>query len=76
MMIPNMAAGTIAIRYGCRGPALPSVSACASGTNAIGEALRAIRHGYTDVMITGGTEASNHKIQPCRLYQYAGSECD
>ncbi len=58
MMIPNMAAGTIAIRYGCRGPALPAVSACASGTNAIGEALRAIRHGYTDVMITGGTEAT------------------
>ncbi len=58
MMIPNMAAGTIAIRYGCRGPALPAVSACASGTNAIGEALRAIRHGYADVMITGGTEAT------------------
>ena len=52
MMIPNMAAGTIAIRYGMRGPALPSVSACASGTNAIGEALRLIRHGYADVVIT------------------------
>ena len=58
MMIPNMAAGTIAIRYGMRGPALPSVSACASGTNAIGEALRLIRHGYADVVITGGTEAA------------------
>ena len=58
MMIPNMAAGTIAIRYGMRGPALPSVSACASGTNAIGEALRAVRHGYCDVMVTGGTEAA------------------
>lgn len=58
MMIPNMAAGTIAIRYGMRGPALPAVSACASGTNAIGEALRLIRHGYADVMITGGTEAA------------------
>lgn len=58
MMIPNMAAGTIAIRYGCKGAALPAVSACASGTNAIGEALRAIRHGYADVMITGGTEAA------------------
>lgn len=58
MMIPNMAAGTIAIRYGCRGPALPAVSACASGTNAIGEALRTIRHGYADVMIAGGTEAT------------------
>ena len=58
MMIPNMAAGTIAIKYGMRGPALPAVSACASGSNAIGEALRAIRHGYLDVMITGGTEAT------------------
>lgn len=58
MMIPNMAAGTIAIRYGMRGPALPSVSACASGTNAIGEALRLVRHGYADVVITGGTEAA------------------
>ena len=58
MMIPNMAAGTIAIRYGMRGPALPAVSACASGTNAIGEALRLIRHGYADVVITGGTEAA------------------
>lgn len=58
MMIPNMAAGTIAIKYGCRGAALPAVSACASGTNALGEAYRAIRHGYVDVMITGGTEAT------------------
>lgn len=58
MMIPNMAAGTIAIRYGCKGAALPAVSACASGTNALGEAYRAIKHGYADVMITGGTEAA------------------
>ena len=58
MMIPNMCAGTIAIRYGMQGPALPAVSACASGTNALGEALRAIRHGYCDVMISGGTEAA------------------
>lgn len=58
MMIPNMCAGTIAIRYGMQGPALPAVSACASGTNALGEALRAIRHGYADVMVSGGTEAA------------------
>ena len=58
MMIPNMCAGTIAIRYGCQGPALPAVSACASGTNALGEAYRAIKHGYADVMISGGTEAA------------------
>ncbi len=58
MMIPNMAAGMIAIRYHCQGAALPAVTACASGSNAIGEALRAIRHGYADAMITGGAEAS------------------
>ncbi len=58
MMIPNMCAGTIAIRYGMQGPALPAVSACASGTNALGEAYRAIKHGYADVMISGGTEAA------------------
>ena len=58
MMIPNMAAGALAIRFGCKGAAMPSVTACASGSNAIGEAVRAIRHGYTDAAISGGAEAS------------------
>ena len=58
MMIGNMAAGMIAIRYNCQGPAMPAVTACASGSNAIGEALRTIRHGYADAVITGGAEAS------------------
>lgn len=58
MMIANMAAGMIAIRYNCQGAAMPAVTACASGSNAIGEALRAIRHGYADAVITGGAEAS------------------
>lgn len=58
MMIANMASGMIAIRYNCQGAAMPSVTACASGSNAIGEALRAIRHGYADAVITGGSEAS------------------
>ena len=58
MMIANMAAGMIAIRYNCKGAAMPAVTACASGSNAIGEALRAIRHGYADAVITGGAEAS------------------
>lgn len=58
MMIANMAAGMIAIRYNCQGAALPAVTACASGSNAIGEALRVIRHGYADAVITGGSEAS------------------
>ena len=58
MMIANMAAGMIAIRYNCQGAAMPAVTACASGSNAIGEALRVIRHGYADAVITGGAEAS------------------
>lgn len=62
MMIPNMAAGMIAIRFNCQGAAMPSVTACASGSNAIGEALRAIRHGYADTVITGGAEASITEI--------------
>ena len=58
MMVANMAAGQIAIRFNCQGAALPAVTACASGSNAIGEALRAIRHGYADAVITGGAEAA------------------
>lgn len=58
MMIGNMAAGLIAIRHDCRGSAMPAVTACASGTNAIGEAMRLIRHGYADAVITGGSEAA------------------
>ena len=57
MMIGNMAAGMIAIRHDCRGSAMPAVTACASGSNAIGEAMRLIRHGYADAVITGGAEA-------------------
>jgi 3-oxoacyl-[acyl-carrier-protein] synthase II len=58
MLIANMAAGMIAIRFGCKNSVTPAVTACASGSNAIGEALRAIRHGYADVMIAGGSEAA------------------
>ena len=58
MMIANMGAGMIAIRFNCQGAALPAVTACASGSNAIGEAVRAIRYGYADAVITGGAEAS------------------
>lgn len=58
MMISNIAAGTIAIEYKAQGPCLPVVTACATGTNAIGEAFRAIRHGYADAIIAGGAEAS------------------
>ncbi len=58
MMIGNMAAGLIAMHYDCRGTARPAVTACASGSDAIGEAMRLIRHGYADAVITGGTEAA------------------
>lgn len=62
MMIANMASGMIAIRYGCKGAVMPAVTACASGGNAIGEAMRMIRHGYADVMITGGAEAAVNEL--------------
>lgn len=53
-----MAAGMIAIKYDCLDSAMPAVTACASGSNAIGEAMRLIRHGYADAVITGGAEAA------------------
>lgn len=58
MMIGNMAAGMVAIEHDCRGTAMPAVTACASGSDAIGEAVRLIRHGYADAAITGGSEAT------------------
>lgn len=56
-LIGNMAAGNISIAFGLLGPSLTVVTACASATNAIGEALRLIQHGYADVVLCGGTEA-------------------
>ena len=58
MMISNIAAGNIAIQYNAQGPSLPVVTACATSTNAIGEAYRAIKHGYADAILAGGSEAS------------------
>ncbi len=58
MMIGNMASGMIAIRHDCHGTVMPAVTACASGSDAIGEAMRLIRHGYADAVITGGAEAA------------------
>lgn len=58
MMIMNMAAGQIAIIFGFTGPNLTVVTACASGTNAVGEAFRMIQNGVADMVITGGTEAA------------------
>jgi 3-oxoacyl-[acyl-carrier-protein] synthase II len=57
-LIGNMCAGLVAIEYGARGPNFGVVSACATGTHAIGEAAHAIRRGDADVMIAGGSEAA------------------
>ena len=58
MMIGNMAAGNIAIRYNAQGPCLPVVTACATSTHAIGEAFRAVKYGHADAVIAGGAEAT------------------
>ena len=58
MAISNMAAGNIAIRFGFHGMCTCPVTACASGTNAVGDAFRQIRDGYADVILAGGTEAT------------------
>lgn len=57
MIISNMASGNIAINIGAKGPCYAVTTACATGTNAIGEAYRYIQEGKSDVMICGGTEA-------------------
>lgn len=58
MMLPDSAGGQLAIMFGFRGPNLGVISACASATNAIGEAAEALRAGRADVMIAGGAEAA------------------
>lgn len=57
MLISNMAAGHISLEFGLQGSSLSVATACASATNAIGEAMRLIEHGYADVVLCGGTEA-------------------
>ena len=57
-MIINMAGGLIAIKYNFQGASIPIVTACATGNNAIGEAYRAVKHGYLDAVLTGGAEAA------------------
>lgn len=62
MMISDSAAGNLAIRIGARGPNMSLATACASGTNALGEAAEMIRRGSADVMIAGAAEAAIHPL--------------
>ncbi|MBU5353280.1 beta-ketoacyl-ACP synthase II [Paenibacillus silvae] len=62
MMISNMAAAAVSMRFGCWGPTLAPVTACSIGNTAIGEAFRLIRHGGADVIFAGGTEAAVTEI--------------
>lgn len=62
MMISNVPAGTVAIKYNAQGPCLPVVTACATSTHAVGEAMHAIKHGYADMIIAGGAEATITKL--------------
>ena len=57
-ILANLAAGHVSIRFGAKGPIGCPVMACAAGTNGIGDAFRAIAHGYADVMIAGGVDAA------------------
>lgn len=71
MMIGNMAAGTVAITYNAQGPCLPVVTACATSTHAIGEAFRAVAHGYADAIFAGGSEAT---IEPLAVAGFSNSQ--
>ena len=71
MMISNIASGNAAIKHNAQGVCLPIVTACATGTHAIGEAYRAIKHGYADAIIAGGAEAS---INPLAIGGFANSK--
>ena len=71
MMIPNMAAGLVSIRFGAEGPNRCTVSACASGADAIGDAFRIIQRGDADLMLAGGTEAA---ITPFAIAAFAAAK--
>ena len=71
MMISNIASGNVAIKHNAQGVCLPVVTACATGTTAVGEAYRAIKHGYAAAIIAGGAEAS---INPLAIGGFANSK--
>lgn len=58
LMISNMAAGNVSIQLGCKGKSINVVTACATGTHSIGEAMRSIQYGEADIMVAGGAESS------------------
>ena len=72
MNIANLAAGNVAIELGAKGSCLCVVTACASGTDAVGEALRHIRDGYAEIMIAGGSEAPV-TAWDCGLFVHEGA---
>ena len=69
MMISNMAVGNVAMHYGLKGKSINVVTACATGTNSIGEAFRSIQYGEADVMVAGGTESC---ITPLGVAGFSG----
>lgn len=71
MLICDMAAGTVAIMFGAKGPNMAIVTACATGSHCIGEAFKIIQRGHADVMIAGGTEAS---ITPTAIAGFAAAK--
>ena len=70
MMIANMAAGLTAIQTGAKGPNSCPVTACAAGSNAIGDAFRLVQNGYAQAMICGGTESA---VTPADIWRIFGS---
>jgi len=71
MMIPNMASGLAAIALGAQGPSSAVATACAAGSNAIGDAFRLIQHGYADAMVCGGAEGA---ITPLGVAGFASAK--
>jgi 3-oxoacyl-[acyl-carrier-protein] synthase II len=70
-MIANIGAGNVAIAHNAKGVCLPVVTACATGTHSIGEAYRAIKHGYADAIIAGGSEAC---VMPLGIAGFANAK--
>jgi 3-oxoacyl-[acyl-carrier-protein] synthase II len=70
-LIANMASGNVAIKHKAEGPCLPVVTACATGTHAVGEAYVAVKQGMADAIIAGGTEAA---VQPIAIGGFANSK--